>query len=152
MPKQVVATHRKARHEYHILDTYEAGLVLTGTEVKALREHKVSLTEGYARFEGADLYMLSMNIGEYSHAGNAGHLGTRPRKLLLHRRELSKLRKAVDIKGQTLIPLSLYFRSGWAKVELAVVKGKQHRDKRRDIADREAKRQLDRLHKARRTP
>lgn len=148
MQKKVIATHRRARHDYHILDTFEAGLVLVGTEVKALREGKVSLAEGYAKFEGPELYMMNMNVGDYSHANHQGHVNIRPRKLLLNRRELAKIRKATAIKGLTLIPLSLYFRGGWAKVELGVAKGKQHHDKRRDIADRESQRQLDRVRKA----
>ncbi len=93
MDKQIVATHRKARHNYHILDTFEAGLVLTGTEVKALRERKVTLAEGYARFEGQELFMVDINIGDYSHSCQGGHLNVHPRKLLLHHRELDKLRK-----------------------------------------------------------
>ena len=151
MEKQIVATHRRARHDYHILDTFEAGLVLTGTEVKALRERKVTLAEGYARFEGRELFMVDINIGDYSHAGQRGHLNVHPRKLLLHHRELAKLKKAVATKGQSIIPLSLYFKSGWAKVELALVKGKQLHDKRRDIAERESKRLLDRVLKTRRS-
>jgi len=149
--KRVVATNRKARHQYHILDTYEAGLALLGTEVKALREAKVSLADGYARFREGELYLVSVHIGAYSHTGHEGHDTLRERKLLLNRRELSKLRKATKIKGQTLIPLSIYFREGWAKVELAVCRGKQLHDKRRDIADREMKRQAERLARTHRT-
>lgn len=144
MEKRVVATNRKARHQYHILDTYEAGLVLLGTEVKALREAKISLSDGYARFRDRELYLVSVHIGAYSHAGHEGHDNLRERKLLLSRRELGKLRKAAEIKGQTLIPLSIYFREGWAKVELAVCRGKQLHDKRRAIAERDLKRQVER--------
>ncbi|UCD39127.1 MAG: SsrA-binding protein SmpB [Fidelibacterota bacterium] len=150
MDKRIVATNRKARHQYHILETYEAGLALVGTEVKALREAKVSLSDGYARFQDRELFLVSVHIGAYSHTGHEGHDSLRDRKLLLNRRELSKLRKAAEIKGQTLIPLSIYFREGWAKVELAVCKGKQVHDKRRDIADRELKRQIEREEKAHR--
>ena len=150
MGKHIVATNRKARHRYHILETYEAGLEMLGTEVKALREGKLTLAEGYARFRDGELYLVGIHIGAYSHAGVAGHEPLRERKLLLHRRELGKLRKATEIKGQTLVPLSLYFQGGWAKVELAVGKGKQLHDKRQDMAEREAKRQLDRAMKARR--
>jgi len=149
--KRVIATNRKARHQYHILDTYEAGLALLGTEVKALREAKVSLSDGYARFREGELYLVSVHIGAYSHTGHEGHDPLRERKLLLNRRELSKLRKATKIKGQTLIPLSIYFREGWAKVELAVCRGKQLHDKRRDIAEREMKRQAERLARTHRT-
>ena len=147
MGRKIVATNRKARHEYHILDTFEAGLVLVGTEVKALREGKVTLGDGYARFGDEGLYLVSVHVGAYSHAGHGGHENLRDRKLLLNRRELAKLRKASVIKGQTLIPLSIYFKGGWAKVELAVCRGKQQYDKRRTIADRENKRQLDRVKK-----
>ena len=144
MDKRVVATNRKARHQYHILETYEAGLALLGTEVKALREAKVNLADGYARFRDRELYLVSVHIGAYSHTGHEGHDTLRERKLLLNRRELGKLRKASEIKGQTLIPLSIYFREGWAKVELAVCHGKQLHDKRRDIAERDMKRQMER--------
>ena len=149
MEKRVVATNRKARHQYQILETYEAGLALLGTEVKALRETKVSLADGYARFHDRELYLVSVHIGDYSHAGHESHDNLRERKLLLNSRELRKLRKAAEIKGQTLIPLSIYFREGWAKVELAVCVGKQLPDKRRDIAERDLKRQLEREAKQR---
>ena len=144
MEKRVVATNRKARHQYHILETYEAGLALLGTEVKALREAKVNLADGYARFRDRELYLVSVHIGAYSHTGHEGHDTLRERKLLLNHRELGKLRKSAEIKGQTLIPLSLYFREGWAKVELGVCHGKQLHDKRRDIAERDMKRQMER--------
>ncbi len=144
MEKRVVATNRKARHQYHILETYEAGLALLGTEVKALREARVNLSDGYARFRDRELYLVSVHIGAYSHAGHESHDNLRERKLLLSRRELNKLRKAAVIKGQTLIPLSIYFREGWAKVDLAVCRGKQLHDKRRDIAERDLKRQVER--------
>lgn len=150
MDKRVIATNRKARHQFQILETYEAGLALLGTEVKALREAKVSLADGYARFRDRELYLVSVHIGAYSHAGHESHDNLRERKLLLNRRELSKLRKAAVIKGQTLIPLSIYFREGWAKVELAVCLGKQLHDKRRDIAERDMKRQMERATSRRR--
>ncbi|MFB0517552.1 MAG: SsrA-binding protein SmpB [Candidatus Neomarinimicrobiota bacterium] len=144
MEKRVIATNRKARHQYHILETYEAGLALLGTEVKALREARVNLSDGYARFRDRELYLVNVHIGAYSHAGYEGHDNLRERKLLLSRRELGRLHKAAEIKGQTLIPLSIYFREGWAKVELAVCRGKQLHDKRRDIAERDMKRQIER--------
>ncbi len=125
--------------------------MLQGTEVKALREGKVILTEGFARFMDDELYLLNVHINPYSHAGGSGHAALRERKLLLSRRELGKLRKAALIKGQTLIPLSIYFRSGWAKVELAVCRGKQQHDKRQALAERESKRQLARTMKAHKT-
>ncbi len=149
--RKIIGANRRARHEYHILDKYEAGLVLQGTEVKALREGKISLVEGYARFMGDELYLVNVHISPYSHAGGGGHTAMRERKLLLNRRELRKLRKAAEIKGQTLIPLSMYFRGGWAKVELAVCRGKQQHDKRQALAEREIKRQLDRTMKAHKT-
>ncbi len=149
--RKIIGANRRARHEYHILDKYEAGLVLQGTEVKALREGKVTLTEGFARFNGSELYLVNVHINPYSHTGGSGHATLRERKLLLSRRELGKLRKAAQIKGQTLIPLSIYFRGGWAKVELAVCRGKQLHDKRRALAEREVKRQLDRTMKEHKT-
>lgn len=145
--RKIIGANRRARHEYHILDKYEAGLVLQGTEVKALREGRVSLIEGFARFMGDELYLVNVHINPYSHTGGSGHAALRERKLLLGRRELSKLRKATQIKGQTLIPLSIYFRGGWAKVELAVCRGKQQHDKRQVVAERESKRQLARTMK-----
>ena len=151
MEKRIITTNRKARHQYHILETYEAGLSLLGTEVKALREAKANLSDGYAQFRGRELFLVSVHIGTYSHTGHGGHENLRERKLLLNRRELAKLRKAAEIKGQTLIPLSIYFREGWAKLELAVCRGKQLHDKRRDIADRDMKRQMEREDKPFRT-
>ena len=150
MEKRIVATNRKARHQYHILETYEAGMALLGTEVKALREAKVSLADGYARFREKELYLVNVHIGVYSHTGHEGHESMRDRKLLLTHRELGKLRKAAEIKGQTLIPLSIYFHEGWAKVELGVCQGKQLHDKRRDIAERDLKRQIERAARQRR--
>ena len=150
MGKQLVASNRKARHLYHISETYEAGLVMLGTEVKALRESKVNLSDGYARFRDGELYLVSVHIGAYSHAGMGGHEPLRDRKLLLSRRELGKLRKATEIKGHTLVPLSMYFKGGWAKVELGVARGKQLHDKRRDMADRDSRRQLERVMKSQR--
>lgn len=150
MEKKIVASNRKARYEYHILETFEAGLALLGTEVKALREAKANLADGYARFQGRELFLVNVHIGAYSHTGHEGHEPLRERKLLLNRQELRKLRKATEIKGQTLIPLSLYFREGWAKVELGVCRGKQVHDKRRDIAERDEKRQIERTMKSHR--
>ena len=144
MEKRVVATNRKARHRYHILEVYEAGLVLQGGEVKALREGHASLSEGFARFEEGELFLIGVHIGAYSHAGYTSHEPTRERKLLLNRRELRKLHKAAEVKGQTLVPLALCFREGWAKVELAVCVGKQLHDRRQAIAERETKRRLER--------
>ena len=149
MDKKIIATNRRARYQYHILDTIEAGLVLQGTEVKAIREGKVTLTEGYARFIGTELYLINVNIGSYSHTGSYGHPNVRDRKLLVSRRELNKLHKALAIKGQTLIPLSLYLRRGWIKIELGIGRGKQLHDKRQSVAERESKRQLDRETKTR---
>lgn len=144
---RVIATNRKARHIYEILETFEAGLVLTGSEVKALRENQCALADGYARFMNNELYLDKVQIGHYSHAGHSSHAQVRERKLLLNRRELRKLQKATQVKGQTLIPLKIYFKDSWAKVQLAVCRGKQKHDKRQDIADRDSKRQLDRVRK-----
>ena len=118
---------------------------------KALREAKVNLADGYARFQDRELYLMSVHIGAYSHAGHESHEPLRERKLLLNRRELRKLFKSTEIKGQTLIPLSIYFREGWAKVDLGVCLGKQLHDKRRDIAERDLKRQIERETRRRHT-
>ncbi len=121
--------------------------MLTGSEVKALRENQCALVDGYARFMNNELYLDKVQIGHYSHAGHSSHEQVRERKLLLNRRELRKLQKATKVKGQTLIPLKLYFKDSWAKVQLAVCRGKQKHDKRQDIADRDSQRQLDRVRK-----
>jgi SsrA-binding protein len=141
---KLITSNRRARHDYHILETVEAGLVLTGTEVKSLREGKASLAEAYARVEGDEMFLVGMHIPEYAQGNRANHEPTRPRKLLLHRREIERLRGKVLEKGLTVVPLRLYWRSGRAKVELALVRGKREYDRRQDVAQREARREMDR--------
>ena len=145
----IIATNRKARHEYHILNKYEAGIVLHGSEVKALREGKATVKESYIRFNGNELYIVGMHIGEYSNAGYAAHSAVHDRKLLMHRRELTKIKKTIDEKGKTLIPLSLYFKNKRVKVEFGLAKGKKIFDKRKTKMDNDVKRQVDREMKGR---
>ena len=139
--------NRKARHDYHILDTLEVGVVLVGTEVKAIRGGLCSLQEGYIRAQDTPpaLYLHGIHIGEYTHGGSMQHKPTRTRKLLAHKREIIKLYKQTMAKGVTLVPLKLYFKEGRAKVQLGVAKGKASHDKRAAIKDRESKRDLDRF-------
>lgn len=141
-----IATNRKARHEYEILETLEAGIVLTGTEVKALREGRCNLEDGYAVFldtHSHELWLLNLHIGPYSHAApHANHEPKRPRKLLLHKRQAIRLRSKVQEKGLTLIPLSLYFSGPYVKVELALVRGKKLYDRREDIRRRDMEREM----------
>lgn len=144
---KTVVTNRKASHEYFIKDRIEAGIELTGTEVKSLREGKCSIVDAYARFLDGELWLIGMNIPPYSNAGYASHDPLRKRKLLLHKEELLKLYRQVMEKGVTLIPLRVYFRRGWAKVELGVAMGKKKYDRREDIARRDQKREEDRLKK-----
>jgi len=138
-----VAVNRKAKFKYEILESFEVGLALTGGEVKSLRDHKVSLSDSYAAFRGAELYLLNLDIAPYKHAGYATHEPKRPRKLLLHRRELRKLAGKVSQRGFTLIPLGVHFNNrGWAKVRLGLARGRQLYDKRRAIREREQKRDM----------
>ncbi len=149
-PPGTVATNRRARHDYQILDTVEAGIVLKGSEVKTLREGKASLQDAYAEIDdrSGDV-ILHMQIPAYSHTGYEGHEPTRPRKLLLHRREVEQLARRVNERGLTLIPLRLYFKSQLVKVELGVARGKRAYDKRQAIAKRDAAREMDRVRKVR---
>lgn len=145
-----VAENRKARHEYHIEERLEAGLVLTGTEVKSLRAGHCSLRDAYARVEGGDVVLYNMHVSPYEHGNRMNHDPTRPRKVLLHRREIEWLRGKTKERGYTLIPLRVYFgRSGFAKVELGLARGKRQVDKRRAIAEREARRELARAFRER---
>ena len=147
-PPGTVATNRRARHDYEILDRYEAGIVLRGSEVKTLREGRASLQDAYAEIEGGEV-ILHMQIPAYSHTGYDGHEPTRPRKLLLHRKELDQLARRVKERGLTLVPLRLYFRNQLVKVELGLARGKRAYDKRQAIARRDAQRELDRVRKVR---
>ncbi|GAA4905616.1 SsrA-binding protein SmpB [Tessaracoccus lubricantis] len=149
MPREtgtkLVAQNRKARHDYHIGDVYEAGLVLTGTEVKTLRAGRATIAEAYATVdEHGEAWLINANIPEYEFGTWRNHSARRTRKLLLHRKEILKLSRAIDDSGRTLIPLSLYFKDGYAKVEIAVATGKKDWDKRHAIAERDAKREMQR--------
>ena len=142
--RQSVARNPKATHDYHILETWESGIVLTGTEVKSLRNGKASIKEAYARLRNGEVFLEGMNITPYEQGNRYNHDPIRSRKLLLHRREIEKLIGAVEQKGLTLVPLELYFRNGRAKVVLALGRGKKTHDKRRSIAERDMRRELER--------
>jgi SsrA-binding protein len=141
---KIVARNRRARHEYDLLEKVEAGLVLTGTEVKSLRNGKASLEEAYAEVDNGEVWLLGCDIPEYLQANRMNHVPKRPRKLLLHRREINKLATKTSAKGMTLVPLSIYFKDGIAKVELAVARGRKTFDKREALKREEAKRDMDR--------
>ena len=139
--QRLIADNRKARHDYHILETYEAGIALLGTEVKAIREGRVNLRDSYARTESGEVWMMNVHISPYSHRGYADHAEKRQRKLLLHRDEIRKLIGRTAEKGLTLVPLQMYFKKGRVKVQLALVKGKQLHDKRETLRKREVDRE-----------
>lgn len=150
MPAKVVAVNKKARYEYHIIDTFEAGIVLTGTEVKSLRAGKASLQDSYARVENGELLLYNMHIAQYQQGNRFNHEPKRVRKLLVHRREILRLIGYTKEKGLTLIPVKVFFNDrGWVKVEVATARGKKSYDKRQDIAAREAKREVERAVKGR---
>lgn len=140
-----VIQNRRARHEYELLDKVEAGIELQGTEVKSLRAGKVNLAEAFVSVDGGGLQLLNCHIAPYEHGGYANHNPTRPRRLLLHKNEIAKFKKGVEQKGLTIVPLRIYFKKGWAKVEIALARGKKIHDKRQDIAERDSKRRLDRM-------
>ena len=142
--EQVVATNRRARFDYEIEDHWEAGLVLTGSEVKSLRASNVNLSDAYAAPRGEELFLLNCRIGEYQQASHFGHAPLRDRKLLMNRAEIERIRGKVEQRGYTLVPLRVYFKEGWAKVELGLAKGRKHEDRRDAIAERETKREIDR--------
>ena len=139
--QRLIADNRKARHDYHLLETFEAGVALLGTEVKAIREGRVNLRDSYARVEGGEVFLYGMNISPYSHRGYAEHDPTRRRKLLLHRIEIRKLIGKTVEKGLTLVPTQLYFKGGRVKVAIALARGKQDHDKRETIRRRETERE-----------
>jgi SsrA-binding protein len=147
--KQIV-DNRRARHDYHLSDRVEAGVVLAGTEVKALREGKATLQQAYVEIRAGEAWLNGLHIPEYGAGNRANHDPDRPRKLLLHRREIERMDGQVRQKGFTLVPTRLYFKDGRVKAEVALAKGKEVRDKRRDIADRDARRQVERELKLRR--
>lgn len=142
---KIVARNRKARHDYHIEDRYEAGLVLKGTEIKSIREGRVSLQDGFVRPRDGELWLLDVHIGPYKPAGRYySHEARRPRKLLLHRYQIDRLIAEVERSGYTIIPLQMYLKDGRAKVEIALAKGKTKKDKRRSIAEQDAQREIER--------
>jgi SsrA-binding protein len=140
---QAIARNKRARHDYHILETWEAGVVLTGSEVKSLRQGKANLSDAFAVVQGEELFLLNLHISPYEQANQFNHEPTRTRKLLLHRQEIRRLIGGIERKGLTLIPLELYFNSrGIAKVRLALAKGKKQHDKRDDEKRREDERDM----------
>ncbi|RLD16332.1 SsrA-binding protein [candidate division KSB1 bacterium] len=144
---KVVSNNKKARHEYNIIDTVEAGIVLQGSEVKSVREGRVNLQDAYARFRKGELWIIGMHISPYRQAAFESPDPRRDRKLLLHKRELKRLQRYVEEKGITLVPLKVYFKRHLVKIELGVAKGKKQYDKRASIAERDQKREMDRLRK-----
>lgn len=139
--EKLIADNRKAFHDYHILETFEAGVALLGTEVKAIREGRVNLRDSYAKAEGGEIWVYNIHISPYSHRGYADHEPTRRRKLLLHAQEIRKLIGKTTERGMTLVPTRLYFKKGRVKLALGLAKGKQVHDKRETIKRREAERE-----------
>jgi SsrA-binding protein len=148
-PDRLIAQNRRASHDYFILETVEAGLVLSGTEVKSLRQGKASLAEAYATVENGEAWILQMHIPPYEQGNRWNADPVRKRKLLLHRTEIGRLAKAVAQKGQTLVPLKLYFKDGYAKLLVGVGKGKKSYDKRATMAEKDARREMDRARRLR---
>ncbi|KWR73351.1 SsrA-binding protein [Arthrobacter sp. W1] len=138
---RVIASNRKARHDFEILDTFEAGMVLTGTEVKSLREGKASLVDGFGQFYRDELYIENVYIPEYLNGSWTNHAARRRRKLLLHRQELLKIERKIGEAGLTVVPLSLYFKSGRAKLEIGVARGKREYDKRQTLREKQDNRE-----------
>ena len=137
--RKIIAQNKKARHDYHIEDTYEAGLVLTGTEVKSLRAGRASLVDGFGDIEAGEAWLHNVHIPEYAQGTWTNHTTRRKRKMLLNRQEIDKIEQRTQAKGLTIVPLSLYFSDGRAKVEIALARGKKQYDKRHAIAERQAK-------------
>jgi SsrA-binding protein len=142
--RKLIVENRRARHDYNILERIEAGIELTGTEVKSLRDGGGNLRESYAQLRAGEVFLVGANIAPYKQGNIANHEPVRDRRLLLHRREIEKLGSQVAERGMTLVPLSLYFSHGRVKLELGLAKGKERADRRRDLADRDARRQIDR--------
>ncbi|HET6680415.1 MAG TPA: SsrA-binding protein SmpB [Gemmatimonadaceae bacterium] len=140
--KQVIARNKRARHDYHVMDTWEAGLVLTGSEVKSLRDGRANLSDAYGIVKDGEVYLLNLHISPYEKATLFGHAPTRTRKLLLHRKEIRRMIGAVERQGLTLVPLELYFRRGVAKVTIALGRGKKQHDKREDLRRRDDERDM----------
>jgi SsrA-binding protein len=149
MSHKTVATNRKARHEYFILETYEAGISLQGSEIKSIRAGQISLAESYVRIDGRDAWLVDAHVAPYEQASYQNHEPRRPRRLLLHRDEIRKLWNMVRQKGITVVPLQVYLKDGRAKVEIAAAKGKQTHDKRHAIAERDAQREIERQYNRR---
>jgi SsrA-binding protein len=147
--RTLVAQNRKARHDYHIHDTYEAGIVLSGTEVKSLREGRANLADAFATIDDGEVWLRAAHIPEYSHGTWTNHSARRTRKLLLNRSEIKKIERELAASGTTLVPLALYFANGYAKVEIALATGKREYDKRQTIAARESRREAERALAAR---
>jgi len=143
--RKVVASNRKARHDYAIIDTYEAGMALTGTEVKSLRAGRASLVDAFAQDRSGEVYLYGMHIPEYAQGTWTNHEPRRTRKLLMHRSEIDRLLGKLREGGLTLVPLAVYFSDGWAKVELGLARGKKSYDKRQDLAKRDAEREIQRV-------
>jgi SsrA-binding protein len=148
--EKTIVDNRRARHDYQLLDRFEAGLQLQGTEVKSLRDGRASLTQAYAEVRDGEAWLVGAHIDEYGQGNRANHDPDRPRKLLLHRREIDSLYGRIRERGLTLVPTRLYFKNGRVKVELALARGKERADKRRDLAARDAQRQIERALKSRR--
>ena len=146
---KLIAQNKKARHDYHLHDTFEAGLVLTGTEVKSLRSGRASLSDAYVTVDNNEVWLRGANISEYSYGTWTNHSPKRTRKLLLHRKEIAKLAREADAPGRTIVPLQIYFQDGYAKVLIAVATGKREWDKRQTIAERDAQRETQRAMKSR---
>ena len=149
MPDKTVAVNRRARHEYAVDETLEAGLVLSGTEIKSIRAGRVSLAEAYARIEHGEAWLIGAHIAPYEQGNRNNHEPTRTRKLLMHRDQIAELVGRTQAKGYTLVPLKLYIRNGMAKLEVGVARGKKAYDKRRTIAERDMRRELERATKER---
>ena len=148
MAEKLIVDNRRARHDYHLIERVEAGLALTGTEVKSLRDGQANLQRAYGEVRDGEVWLVGAHIAEYTQGNLANHDPDRDRKLLLKRREIDSLAGKVREKGLTLVPTRLYFKNGKAKVELAVARGKEARDKRRDIAKRDAQREMERALKS----
>ena len=146
---KVVATNRKAAHDFNLEDRYEAGLVLKGTEIKSIRAGRVNLSDGYVQPQDGELWLLNVHIAPYDPSGRYSHEPRRPRKLLLHRREINRLTSRVQERGYTIVPLRLYLKDGRAKVEIALARGKRKYDKRQAIAKQDAQREVERALKER---
>lgn len=143
--RKVIAQNKRARHDYHVEDTFEAGLVLQGTEVKSLREGRASLVDGYASIDDGEAWLFNVHIPEYAQGTWTNHTAKRKRKLLLNRKEIDKLAAQTKEGGLTIVPLTLYFKDGRAKVEIAVARGKKDWDKRQSLAEQQAKREMARV-------